>query len=46
LSAAAHAEHEKAFLLRGVRLIVELDSELVVEDRLGFLEGNAMLPEV
>lgn len=46
MSSAAHAEHEKAFLFRGVRLIVELDSELVVEDSLGFLKGNTVLPEV
>ena len=46
VSATAHAEHEKALLVRGVRLVVELDGELVVEDGLGFLEGNTMLPEV
>lgn len=46
VSAAAHAEHEKTLLLGGVWFVVELNSELVVEDRLGFLEGNAVFPEV
>lgn len=47
MSSATHAKHEKTLLLiRGVRLIVELNGELVVEDRLGFLEGDAMLLEV
>lgn len=46
VSAAAHAQHKKAFLIGGVGLIVELDGELVVEDGLSLLEGNTMLPEV
>src|SRR5690606_17684524 len=46
MSAAAHAEHEKAILVRGMRVVVELDGELVVEDGLRLLEGNSMFPEV
>jgi len=46
MSAATHAEHEESLFMRGVRFIVELDSEVIIEDRLRFLEGNAMLPEV
>ncbi len=39
MSAATHAEHEKALLITsGVRLIVELDGELVVEDSPGFIK--------
>src|SRR3546814_67705 len=46
MSTAAHAQHEKALLVRGMGLVVELHGEFVVEDRLGFFEGNAMFPEV
>jgi hypothetical protein len=46
MSAAAHAEHEKSLFVRSLRFIVELDCEIIIEDRLGFLEGDAMLPEV
>ena len=46
MGATAHAKHEKALLIRGVSFVVKLDGELIVEDRLSFLEGNAVLPEV
>lgn len=46
VSAAAHAEHEKALFACGVQFVVELNGELVVEDGLSLLEGNVVLPEV
>ena len=42
----AHAKHEEAILIYRVRIVVKLHGKLVIEDRLGLLEGDAMLPEV
>ncbi len=46
MRSAAHTEQEKALLSRRMRRVVELNGELVLEERLSFLKGNAMLPEV
>ena len=42
----AHAQQQKAFFLRRGVIVEELDGKLIVERRLGFLEGNPMLPEI
>ncbi len=46
VGSGAHSEHEKTLLCRGMRLVIELNSELVVENGLGFLKGNTMFPEI
>lgn len=46
MSTTAHAEHEKAILSGGAGLVVKLDSTLVVENGLGFLEGYPVFLEV
>jgi hypothetical protein len=45
-SGIAHAKEEEAFFLGGVLIVVELNGKLVIEDGLGLLEGDSMLPEV
>ncbi len=41
-----HTKEEEAFLFSGVFIVVELNGEFVIEDRLGLLEGDPVLPEI
>jgi hypothetical protein len=45
-SGIAHAKEEEAFLFGGVLIVIELDGKFIVEDGLGLLEGDTVLPEV
>jgi hypothetical protein len=46
LCAAAHAQHQETRFIEGVRLVVELDCKIVIENRLRFFKRNAVLPEI
>jgi hypothetical protein len=41
-----HTKEEEAFLFGGVFIVVELNGEFVIEDRLGLLKGDPVLPEI
>ena len=43
---SALPEQQKAIFVGRVLIVKELNCEFVVENRLGFLEGNTVLPEV
>jgi hypothetical protein len=45
-SGIAHAKEEEAFLFSGVLIVIELNGKFVIEDSLGLLEGDTVLPEV
>jgi len=41
-----HTKEKEARFFGGVFIVVELDGKFVIEDRLGLLEGDTVLPEV
>ena len=45
-SCITHAEEEEAFLFDGMLIVIELNGKLIVENRLGLLEGDTVLSEI
>ena len=46
LGGRTHAKHEEALFFGRVLIIEELHREFVVENGLGVIEGNTMLPQI